>query len=71
MRRWCNMGQNDFLGMLKKRVEVLENGKKSLLGFTTETKKNYITSDFHKNIASDIDEFIFGKTTKMMIFAPP
>lgn len=65
------MGQNKFLKMLKKRVDKIDESKKSLLAFTTETKKDYIVSEFHKNITDDLDEFIFGSINKMMIFAPP
>lgn len=56
---------------LDDRETEINSARDSLLGFTVETKKDYITSEFHKNISSDIDEFIFGSTSKMMIFAPP
>lgn len=65
------MGQNDFFNMLEERIETIDESKKSLLAFTKETKKDYITSEFHRNISSDLDDFIFGNVNKMMIFAPP
>lgn len=65
------MGQNDFFNMLEERIETIDKSKESLLAFTKETKKDYITSEFHMNISSDLDDFIFGNVNKMMIFAPP
>lgn len=61
----------NFLELMSDRIDIIDESKNSLLAFTKETKKNYITSDFHRNISSDIDEFIFGNVNKMMVFAPP
>lgn len=63
---------NSINQWIKKRIVTIKDSRKGLLNFTVETKKDYIASEFHKNLASDLDEFIFNKeVTKKMVFAPP
>lgn len=63
---------NSINQWIKKRIGTIKESRKGLLNFTVETKKDYIASEFHKNLASDLDEFIFNEeVTKKMVFAPP
>lgn len=49
-----------------------ERARRDLLYFTTYTKENYITKYFHKEICSELQDFMESEiNNKLMIFMPP
>lgn len=56
---------------LLERINVIKKSKSSLLGFTKFTFPKYEISKFHSWLGADLDEFIHGDISRMMLFAPP
>lgn len=62
---------NELKTKLLERVKLIGQAKRNLLNFTTFTFPKYEVSNFHKWLGEDLDEFIHGGTSRMMLFAPP
>ncbi len=58
-------------GKLLARTQKIQKAKETLLDFTTFTFPKYQVSKFHSWLGADLDEFIFGHVSRMMLFAPP
>lgn len=49
----------------------LELARRSILDFTTFTFPNYRTNWHHRVLADALDDLVFGRTTRLMVFMPP